>query len=196
MTLLASILAVLMVLPPAESDVSEPTAHRWARLADTAEAIAIASERACGPEARKPIWLGDPPHLAARLVALGWGESRYARYVGAGRCLDGPLGSQCDPHPRTGEPRARSYWQLWRVAAPEVWYLPAGGPRELRAAAWAAARRLSGARTRCRGRGVSEFAGAYAGYRALPCRWAPAIGRAAHAERIERQIRGFAGPRG
>lgn len=189
MALPDALLAVLLLMPRAAYDESEAPTLRRARLAAVAAAIADASERACGRDAPRVLWRGDPPHLAARLAVLGQRESQYARYVGEGRCAVGPAGARCDPHPLTGVPRARTYWQLWQVAAPRVWRLPQGAPLELREAAWRAAQLLAGARTRCRGRGVSELAGAYSGYRALSCRWPPAVERARHAEAIEAQLR-------
>lgn len=48
----------------------------------------------------------------AALIADGWFESRFARYVIEGRCQDGPKGARCDPD-KNGVPRARGVWQVW-----------------------------------------------------------------------------------
>ena len=53
------------------------------------------------------------PEERVALVTDGWFESRYARYVLEGRCLDGPRGARCDPG-KDGVPRARGAWQVWK----------------------------------------------------------------------------------
>ena len=110
----------------------------------------------------------------AALVALGWHESRWARYVVSGYCSDGPSGARCD------NGRARSPWQTHRSACPSAWALAEEDPRALERSAVCAVRLLRGARGRCRGmHPAGDLAGAFSGYaRSSVCTWAPAAGRA------------------
>lgn len=110
---------------------------------------------------------------AAILLALGWHESRFARYVGRG-CRDIPEGaSDCDGG------RARSYWQAWRVTCRSAWRLPRGSEAATLAFAACALRRFHGSAKRCRGRHPAGYwAGAFSGYRSVDCLWAPGAERA------------------
>lgn len=181
------ILAVLLSLPPSVTDTETPEA-RVARISVAATAIAAASARATcseqweGPGCRRR-WPGSREQLAAALLALGWHETRWAQYVGEGRCAEGPPGQRCDPD-RAGRPRARSYWQVWRVAWPQLWKTRPGSPEAVQEAAWGAAVRMSGAWWRCRKQAVTPLAGAFSGYRALSCTWPSATDRAATTQRM------------
>lgn len=186
------ILAVLMSATPHYTDTESPELRR-VRMVPVAHAVAAAAQQAtCAAHWNvrgcRRIWPGSTENAAAALLALGWHETRWAQYVGRGRCLDGPKGSRCDPDPKTGLPRARGYWQLWRVAARDAWALPVGTPNALRAEAWAAMRRLAGARARCVKRALTPLTGAFSGYAGRRCRWMPAKVRATYTARIERKL--------
>lgn len=94
---------------------------------------------------------------AAALIAQGWHESRFARYVVEGRCLDGPVGARCDIG-RDGRPRARGPWQVWHWCRP-AWALPEGSPESLRAEARCVVGWMRGALRRCGGQWEHAFAG-------------------------------------
>lgn len=104
----------------------------------------------------------------AALVALGWHESRYARYVVEGRCDEGPPGLRCDMG-RDGKPRARGPWQVWKWCR-AAWALPAGTPASLRYEARCVVGAMRVAQARCDEGWESAFAG-LAGAR---CEWPPA----------------------
>ena len=59
---------------------------------------------------------------AALLVADAISETHMARYVIEGRCMQGPVGQQCDP--KHGVPRARGVWQLHEAACRKAWASP------------------------------------------------------------------------
>lgn len=160
-----AILAVLMGLPAWYEDAGEPRAARLELLGPVASAIAGAS--------------GGDHQRAAALIALGWHESKFGRYVLEGRCSDGPPGARCD------NGRARGAWQLWAVACPAAYQYPAGSLESLELEARCADRLLQGARGRCRGRHpAGALAGAFSGYRGLDCRWPGGAGRARTAEAV------------
>jgi len=168
MPLLGPLLAILLALPSWHQDRGEESAAREQRLTMVATAIS----RATGGDLRR----------SARLLALGWHESRWARYVGEGRCADGPKGARCDPD-RRGVARARTYWQLHYRACPAAWRLPAGSQAELNAAAHCADALLRGALHRCRNRSPAGVeAGAFAGYRGIDCTWRGGAKRARTAD--------------
>ncbi len=111
---------------------------------------------------------------AAALVTQGWYESRYARYVIEGRCLDGPVGAQCDVT-RKGVIRARGPWQVWKWCQ-EAWGFRQGDQAALVHEARCIARWMRGAMRRCpKGGWVAAFAGMRGGAR---CEWEPAKKRA------------------
>jgi hypothetical protein len=127
----------------------------------------------------------DPKQTAAALLTLGFEESRFAAYVGEGRCAEGPKGARCD------RGKARGYWQLWRVACPLAWTLEHNSRRALRVEARCAARAWRGAllrNRRCHPAG--PIAGAFAGYRGADCRWRRAAGRAKRFQRVLLRLRG------
>lgn len=164
------LLAVLLHFHPYSGDHEKPEARR-ARLTLVADAITTAAFKRYGGI--------NPLVMAAALTTVAKAESNFALYVGEGRCLDGPRGARCDPDPRTGRPRARTYFQLWKVACRKAWAQPQGSRAELYAAADCAAQRLAGAYYRCNHRHPDgRWAGAFSGYRSNICQWRPAASRA------------------
>ncbi len=159
------LLAALQSLPVYYGDRDEGTPNRDARLAEVAAAEADAVYRATcqfrwrGPECQ-PVWRGRPRELGLALVILGDIESHYARYVGDGRCHDGPRGARCD------NGRSRTYWQAQERFCPAAWAHPQGSPAELTAAAWCAARALSVGHRFC-----GDWAGAFGRYAGGGCSW-------------------------
>jgi len=147
------VFSVLQSLPRSKWDAEEPTDEREARLDFLAVTIATASR--------------DESDAAALLTIL-WFESRGARYVQAGcRSEDIPIGA-----PNCSGGRARSPWQLERVACQEGWALPRGSDAALLAFATCARRRWRGALTRCEGKHAGgRLAGSFAGYRSVDCAW-------------------------
>ena len=144
-TVKAAILAVLQGMPSAyverpgvaPAEYAETPEDRVARLTVVAEAIAE-----------------QGPDVAAALLAIGRGESGWARYVLHG-CADRPPRAvgDCDRMrrgPRRGEIRARSYWQLWRRTCKPLWRLPVGSRAAVFAAAKCAAARWRMSRRQCR----------------------------------------------
>ena len=167
----STILALLLSLPPfANEPIPEPPAARFERLTTQAEAVWLASASR-PPGVSRGQWVGA-------LLALGWLESRFARYVGVDRCLDGPPDARCDPDEVTGIPRAKGHFQAHRAACPQLWTLPGGSVEWHRYAARCASGRLTGAYLRCRARAPSPLAGAFAGYRGADCEWGPSGRRA------------------
>lgn len=139
------ILAVILALPAWYQDAGESPDARIELLRPVAQVIAIASE-------------GEPTRAAA-MIAAGYHESRFARYVVEGRCSDGPRGARCD------DGRATSPWQVWAVACPGAHSFPAGSRHSLEAAASCADRLLRGGYGRCRGRHPGgDWAGMFAAY--------------------------------
>lgn len=115
------------------TDRDEPADARAVRLAKADRAMVKAAA-------------GDQYILRALRVHARF-ETHFARYVGEGRCEDGPVGSRCD------EGRARTYFQVWEATCPKAWAEPQGSLAELEAAAVCAARVLRAGRARC---GTSE----------------------------------------
>jgi hypothetical protein len=168
------IVVVLLSWPPFYTETGEQPEKRRARLV----VAAIEIERAA--QATK-----DPRETAAALLTLGFEESRFAAYVGEGRCAEGPAGARCD------EGKARGYFQVWAVACPAAWRLPAGSRASLRAEAKCAARAWRGARLRCRNRHpAGSIAGAFAGYRGADCTWARGAKRAKRYQRVFSKLHG------
>ena len=172
-----AILALLLSFQPFHAEPRPETPEaRQDRLRIAAEAIWDASEVRPRGLSRNA-WSGA-------LVALGWHESRFARYVGDDRCLDGPVEARCDPHRKTGIPQAKGYFQAHRSVCPQLWELEPASVEWIRYSARCASGRMSGAYLRCRARAVSPLAGAFAGYRGADCTWAPARRRAVDATRF------------
>lgn len=109
---------------------------------------------------------------AAVLLALGWHESRWAQYVGAG-CVEIPEGAaDCDAG------LARSYWQVHKWCRPG-WRLRRGHAKAPREFANCAIRHWRGALARCRNKHpAGELAGGFSGYRFAPCDWSGGVERA------------------
>lgn len=167
------ILLILLSFAPHTTDAEEPRVEREARLELVASAIAsVAKNR----------------REAVMLVTVGWFESRFASYVGEGRCLDGPSDSRCDVDPETGKPRARGYWQLWQIACPSMWRSEPGSRESVMLGARCAARQLRSAERRCRTRAQTRMSGAFSGYRGASCTWKGAPRRAAFANRLLRRF--------
>jgi hypothetical protein len=185
MTLTEAIFLVLWAWPRHVTDVNEPEDLRRVRLRHTAEAVSDATARATcvGPWATvdcKRIWKRSRSELAAAILAVGKHESHFAEYVGDGRCQDGPVGMQCDKDHRTGEFRARSYWQLHQSACPKLWEQEPGSVGELRVAASCTARLLAGfaasSEADCSDTSWSTVFNRYGGRR---CSWTGGVKRAA-----------------
>jgi len=117
--------AVLVAMAPysAEPPPGETPEQRAGRLRSPARAAVQAT---------------SDPLIRAAVLVQGKHESRYARYVGEGRCSEGPRGSRCDPD-RAGKPRAATYWQVWRAACPAAHAVPPGTERDRAAARCTAA---------------------------------------------------------
>jgi hypothetical protein len=196
LTLTERIARVLLAQQRHVSDVDEDPRAREARLREVAASVSSAVQHAtCAGAWARPtpcrrIWPGSQLELAAALLALGWHEAYWAGYVGRDECHLGPVGARCDQDPKTGLPRARSYWQLWAVAAPDLHALPLGDPAAIRVAAWAAARHLAGAANFCTNAGEpTDWAGAFGRYGARGCAWRGGIARARTMERLQAALR-------
>lgn len=136
------ILRVLLALPPHQEDTDWP--YRDAELQPLAEAIAQTAKT---------------PQEAAGLVTVAYEESRLARYVGDGRCHEGPPGARCD------NGRARGYFQLWQVACPQAYRFKAGTIASLKAEVVCARRLLVSGYKRCQSvNPAGSWAGAFAIY--------------------------------
>lgn len=163
------ILAVLLTFPQYAGDIyTDGHADRAKLLRPVA--LAIAAEAKTSTE-------------AAALIALGYHETAFARYVLDGHCEQGPIGARCDGG------RARGPWQVWSWCR-GAWAHPAGpaGARaSLRAEARCAVGLLRAARTRCAAEG---WPGVFAGYRRLAsCRWSGATRRVATLHVAESRLR-------
>jgi len=177
-----AILLVLLSLPPFYSDKNEPAKGRTARLEKAARAIAQAAENSELPTIP----------LAAALIQQGYSETKFARYVGEGRCKDGPKGSQCDLD-QNGQPRARTYWQTWKVFCPKAWKLSPGSQDELNAAAECVARTMERGFRICSSKGLDGWTGAFARQRGPAfCTTKKAPARARARIEIERKLTEFA----
>lgn len=163
--LLGGIVSILHNTPRFSGDRDEPDAGRSARLRLIGKAI-LEAARTEGPSANFA-----PAELAASLAAVGQHETGWARYVGEGRCEDGPPGMRCDPGP-DGKPQARGYWQLWRSSCSGLWALEDLHRKpfdyldgQVYAGARCAAVRLVRERERCFGRNKKGIiAGMFGGY--------------------------------
>jgi hypothetical protein len=160
--LASTLLALLLGLPSYWGDRRE--AGRVDRLRALSKDVAAVAVRL------SPEFGLEPEDAAVALVALAWDESKLARHIDDGRCMDGPAGMQCDPDGR-GYPRAATLWQLWRVACQAAHELPPGRERN-RAAADCALTRLQAGRVMC-----GSLEGAHAYYRGNTCEWRQASRR-------------------
>jgi len=175
MNLLEMILAVLLSWPAFYTETDEQPEARRVRLVMAALAIEHTAKQSA-----------EPKQMAAALLTIGFEESRFAAYVGQGRCDEGPKGARCD------RGKARGYWQLWRVSCPAAWELPHNTREALRAETACAARIWRGALLRNRScHPAGKIAGAFAGYRGgADCRWPRAAGRAQRYQRVLYRLKG------
>lgn len=149
-----AILALMLLLPVFYPDRGKPPIEEQRQVA-TAISLTDAT-----------------PYETAIMLGAGWGESRGAQFVLQNRCSSGPYGMRCDPHPRTGKPRALGFWQLWRVACPAAWQLPLGSQESVNAQATCALNLLRGSRTRCGAQNPhGVLAGTFSGFHAKSCNW-------------------------
>jgi hypothetical protein len=142
----AAILAELLRFTVYAHDVDEPREARIARLEPLAQAIDIVAD--------------GKPWRAAMLITQAEFESKLARYVGEGRCQDGPKGARCDTDAR-GIERARGYFQVHAWCA-EAWAQPVGSVEELTAAAACTLKLFGAGYARCKGKPDPPEAGAFA----------------------------------
>lgn len=88
-----------------------------------------------------------PPDVAAGLVAVGYAESGWARYVAEG-CYQVPRGA-----PNCDGGRALGYWQLHRTTCPAAFSVPPWTRASLREQVACSARLWDGQSRRCLERG-------------------------------------------
>lgn len=194
-TLTERLAAVLNAQPRHSTDADEPPDTRAQRLLDVASAVSSGTQHAACRGAWKdvdtcrPYWRGDLRDLSAAVVAVGLHESHFARYVASGAC-NGPGGAHCDRDHKTGLPRARTYFQLWHSAAPDVWATEPGSDAELRQAAFATARLLAGFYAFCHTQTSGDlWTAAIAQYAGRGCReWPGAVLRRATMVRVRAAI--------
>lgn len=172
------IAALLLAQPRHSTDAEEADVNREARLRGVASAVSAASLQATCQGAWKtsecrPLWRGRRLELVAAVLAVGTLESHWARYTAhPDLCADGPRSARCDAG------RARTYWQLWRSAAPAVWESEPGSDAELRAAAWAATKLLAGGYAFCQRQTSGDpWAAAFSLYAGRGCREWPGAPR-------------------
>lgn len=110
---------------------------------------------------------------AAALVAIGDGESAFARYVLEGRCKDGPKGARCDWDYRQKRNKARGPWQVHDWCR-QSWDYPEGSREALLGEAKCADMLVRRAWTKCKTQD-----GIYAGYatNVKSCEWKHAARR-------------------
>lgn len=151
-------LAALCRLPPHRLDIEEPTAVRENRLTRIAQAIDLAT------------W---DKAQRARLIALGWHETRYAAYIDEGRCSDGPVGERCD------NGKSHGPWQLRHNAIQRV-------PDDTAGQAAMAASLLRFHQRHCSGSVAKAFHSYGTGGKCVESDWAKR--RARHAAAIEGRL--------
>jgi hypothetical protein len=158
-TLAIAITAVILSLPHYWADADEPKDERVMRSQYAADVIVEVA--------------GDNRDMIAALIALGWHESRWSRYVYEDRCQDGKPGEQCD------EGRAKSPWQMHKDACPGYWKsgLLSDGARCAHAL-------LRYGRAVC-----GNWAGAFAVYAGQRCSWSGGIEREATRQRMLVKLR-------
>jgi hypothetical protein len=166
-----ALLYVLLWIPFFHLDAHELDTRK-ARMLPVAAAISKATQ---------------DPEVAVGVLTAGEFETHYAVFVGEGRCREGvsrrgalmpnpkafTSPDRCDAD-RQANPRARTYWQLWRSTCPEAWAAPEGSTLELELAAGCAADRFRHGLTRC-----GSVEGAFAFYRHSSCEWSGAAARGA-----------------
>lgn len=172
LTMTDRIAAVLLDRPRHASDANEDSRNREARLRDEAAAISSGVHHAActGAWAHSDscvkVWRGSLTELSAGLLAIVEHESHSAAYVATGNCAAGPAGARCD------NGRARTVFQVWKTACPDVWQTDPGSEAEMRTGAYCAARLLSSALRFCTEVGEPpNWPGAYGRYAGQGCGW-------------------------
>lgn len=173
MALIDTILSIILTFPPFEGDKNLTIDERRLFLKPVATAIAIAAS--------------DKPNnldIIAAEITIGWFETRFAKYVIEGRCLEGRF--KCDLDPKTGKPRAYGFGQVWSWcrAAHEA---PPGSVESINATALCVAQRWSGSLVRCSGT-ADPIAGAFSGYRNYQCSWPEGAIRAKFFRQIRKKL--------
>ena len=139
--------------------------------------------RALTPVAEAIAEESSSPAEAARLIALGLHESRFAVSVVRDGCSGLPA-SACDHR------RARGAWQLHTAACSEAYEHRAGTEASIHAEARCAVKLMRGYMSSCREHGATPAEGAFSGYATGGlCHWRGAEERAKTALRIEREIK-------
>jgi hypothetical protein len=157
------LLTLLLAAAPHKTDKAEPANERAARMSLVADVVAEVSK-------------GDP-HKMALLLAQGQAETHFARYTATPEgCKSGPKGARCDPD-KNGEPRARTFWQTWRIGCPKVFEAKPGSREELVAAAECTLKLMATGARRCKRNGYSELEGSFAGPRGGAACTGPSIQR-------------------
>lgn len=174
------LLLLLLTLPPAYEDRTEPLRERQDRLEVLGRAVARATDELVADKS----WTLPAVDLALLLVTLGEAESRFARHVHAGRCRKnffvGRGIRECDAG------RAATPWQLW--ITPQVpralWKrLPGLDQAATDLAAFTAGRVLS-----YHVRGCGSYEGGIARYATgRVCRWSRAPKRFARFVELRRR---------
>jgi hypothetical protein len=180
MVLKALILLALLSRTPYYRDV-ETWGERESRMTLVGDAVSHAATKAtCTGEfgedaACKPIWGGTPKSLAMLLITQGVAETNLSHLIHDNQCRLSV--GECDstrfwsPQKKEYIYRQRSFslWQikLYQDISPEDWTLIQEGRPGTQAAAWAAARRLSGAYSDCGSipGAISRYATGYS------CQW-------------------------
>lgn len=163
---------------------TETPESRAARMRATAVYMVEAADRATctgtwkNVEGCRRIWNGPKRQLIAASAALGEHETHYAQAVYEGRCHELPKGMRCD------NGKARTYWQQWAVACPEVWSTEPGSEAEVQAGAWCSMRLLASAYKMCAGETDNDWAAAFRRYGGHSCRSLGATDRVATMERV------------
>ena len=169
------VLAAMLSLPQYAGDRhADPTVEDRARLyRPTAEAISeVATNRT----------------EAAALIALGYHETGFARYVLDGHCEQGPVGARCDGG------RARGPWQVWAWCK-AGWAAPDGSREAIREQARCAVRLLRSSSASCArvcrstGAGCRPLLAAFSGYAGRGCEWPRAAARVRTAGLVEGRLR-------
>lgn len=154
MTLAEAIAAVILSLPHYWADAGEPPEDRASRAEHAADVIIEVA--------------GNNRDMIAALIALGWHESRWSRFVFEDECEKGKPGERCD------DGRARSPWQMHRDACPYYWEsgLLSDGAK-------CAFSLLRYGRSAC-----GSYQGAFAVYAGQRCSWKGGIEREATRQRM------------
>lgn len=166
------ILLTLLSLPPYRGDVGEPPSAREARLRPYAVAIAEVSKNR---------------HEAARLIAQGWHETKFAGHVLGGHCDLMPAGERCDGG------HARGAWQLHEAACHAAYRFPAGSLESIHAEAVCAAGLLRTFSAAGAEHALTPDHAAFAGMGARAWTWPEADVRVKTMKRVEQKLSTFSG---